>query len=188
MRKNVYGKENLKTLSLIALIVGLPLLILSIYMIIDLGEIGYIFFISTAIFFIILFAFSINILKWRSRHKKIRQLGKKYEGKVVGFEYKYKSGNIRHDPPTPATEENWLKVQYVDDLGQTNIFETPPLAFTPEERKDICCDVYVYNDEVLATNFINLRKKKTDWSEVFWTIVIGIIFIGICYIISLFKR
>jgi len=90
--------------------------------------------------FIILFAFFINIMKWRRKYNKIEHLGVKYEGKVVGFGYKYKSGNVRHDPPTPATEKHWLKVQYVNELGQVKEFETPPLAFVPEERKDICCE------------------------------------------------
>ena len=187
-KKYVYARENLKLLIAIGLIVGLPLLALSIYMIIDLGAMGYGLLATFIILFIILIVFSINSFKWRIWHNKIKINGMKVPGKIIGFGYKYKSGNIRHDPPTPATEQYWLKVKYVDNLGNEKIHETPVLSFRPEERKDITCDVYIYNEEILATNFVNLGKKKIDWQEVFLEIVVGIVFVGICALIAWLKN
>ena len=79
-------------------------------------------------------------------------------------------------------------VQYVDQAGVERILNTPVLSFSPEERNDITCDVYICDKEILATNFRNLNKKKTDWNEVFYYILIGVILFGIFFIIEWFKN
>ena len=192
MMKYVYARENMKRLTLLALIVGLPLIMLSIFFFIadeaGLAIIGYSFLITAAIFWVILLAFSLNAIKWRKWHKRLESTGVRTTGKVIDFGYRYHSGNLHHDPPTPSSEEFWLVVQYVDQSGVERILNTPVLSFSPEERNDITCDVYICDKEILATNFRNLNKKKTDWTEVFFYILIGVILFGIFFIIEWFKN
>lgn len=188
MKKYVYARENLRLLIFLGLIVGLPLLILSIYLINSIGSMGYCMLAGFIMLFVILFIFAINRIKWRNWHNKIEKLGTKTSGKVIDFGYSYKSGNIHHNPPTADSEEYWLKILYIDNSGNQKIFETPELSFAPEERKDITCDIYVYNNEILATNFVNLNKKKTDWQEIIYYILIGVVFVGICALVAWLKK
>mgnify|MGYP000846281253 CR=1 FL=1 len=188
MNRYVYTRENLKLLITIGAIVGLPLLLLSVWLIIDIGAMGYCMLAGFLVLFLILFIFAISRLKWRSWHRNMKKNGFKTSGKVIDFGYKQTSGSIHHDPATLGYEEYWLKIAYVDNNGDTKTFDTPELSFAPEERKDITCDVFVYNNEVLATNFVNLNKKKTDFQEIFYYILIGVVLFGICALISWIKN
>lgn len=158
MNQYIYARENIKKLVFVAFIIGLPILVVSILAIIDFGWIGYCFLGGLFVLLVILFIFSINALKWRKWNRKLKKFGTKVSGTVVDFGYSYRKANLRVDPSTPPIEEHWLKVQYVDVAGAMKEFNTPALSFKPEKRKDVICDVYIYNGEVLATGFKNLKK------------------------------
>lgn len=187
-KQYVYARENIQLLALLLVILGVPMLIFSIFMTTKVKEVGYMFLIVCIIFFAIIIGFFINRFKWRLWHKKIKLNGVKFDGKVIKYNYKYKKSNLHHDPATLARETYWLEIMYTDNNSHTKTFETPELSFAPEERKDVACDVYVYNNEILATNFINLNKKKVDWQEFFYYIIIGAIFLGICIFIAWLKK
>ena len=61
--------------------------------------------------------------------------------------------------------------------------ETPALSFCPEERNGVTCDIYIYQNDVLASKFNYLSKKKnnreaTDWKEILIFILAFVIIIG----------
>ena len=53
-----------------------------------------------------------------------------------------------------------LIVQFVDQYGLVKIFETNNLDYVPKPGYYITCDVYVYNNEIYVTNFVNLYQDK----------------------------
>ena len=79
-------------------------------------------------------------------------------------------------------EYNFLKIKYIDYFGVEKTFETPTLSLCPEERNGITCDIYIYQNDVLASNFNYLSKKKnnrkaTDWKEVLIFVLVFVIII-----------
>ncbi len=87
--------------------------------------------------------------------------GTKFKGFVVGYDYRYRE--LRGHSPISSYKEYFLKVKYMDYFGIEKTFETPALSFCPEEKNNVTCDVYVYQNDVLAANFNHLSKKKNNW-------------------------
>lgn len=188
-KKYIYARENLKPLILIWLIIGMPLLIFSIYMLISDSEVkvvGYCGLAGVFILFVIELIFLIRNLKWRKRHRQIEESGIRVTGYVHDFGYKFEPGNLRTD--TPDTEKHWLIIKYRDLYGQEKTFATPYLSFVPEKDTNITCDVFLTQEDAFAANFRNLRKKKFKWMELFLSILAILVITGIILLVAYFKR
>lgn len=183
MRQYIYGRENLSIVAYVVVIICLLLLILGISIIVideDIAFVGYSVLGTFVICLIILLCVIVRVLKWRKWHNKIISLGKKVKGKVIGV-YSFKSPGGQMDLDIPSHKEYFFRVMYQDNQVE-KIFDTPSLSFRPEERSDVTCDVYIYNNNALATNFINLNKEKINRKELFFSlIVVSIIVLIACF-------
>lgn len=81
------------------------------------------------------------------------------EGTIIGW-WKYIDGNVGEDPSTCYR----LIIEYFDN-GQVKKYETPDLNFNPKRTLGSNkCSIYLYNDEVYATDFI---KARSPFSSIF---------------------
>lgn len=178
MKKYIYARENNKVFVIICLIMGILFGVLGIYLMIELAvaEIVYAIFGCVGIVFIIMFVSSLNALKWCKWHRMVKQNGLQVDGKVVNFHYRYRP----HHMGNPSSEEHWLEVEYVEPSGEVRRKNTPVLTFAPEKRDDVTCKVYINGDDVLATDFVNLKRKKTSWGEIICILFVVILAIVAC--------
>ena len=112
-------------------------------------------FITAIIFDIVFWCCIVAVNKSKKKNEEILEKGYKVSGEVVTFGYKrYK----RKDGPDH--HYYWLDIKYTDKDGQEHIYKSPNLAFVPKQEKHVTCDVYIYNDQVYVTNFVNLYKER----------------------------
>ena len=105
------------------------------------------------------------------------KLGRKVASDRIEIIDEYHRGSHRTDPPTPSYTTYSLKVEYTYN-GESCVHTTPYLKFAPKECDNISCNVYIYEDEVFAADFVNLEKAPTDWFGVFLAILFVIILFG----------
>lgn len=187
MNQYIYARESKKMLVILGLVGVLPAVALGIFLIIVLYDVvfaGYAVLAAAVIIFIIWFIYFMNILKWRKWHRRVKQNGEKVDGKVVDYGYRYTAGSLTNDPATPPSEEYWLVVEYMEPSGRVRKLKTPVLSFPPEERNDITCKVYIFGYDVLATDFVNLKRRKTNWGELFIGLLLVAVLIGIAFLVN----
>lgn len=191
-KKYIYAQENISRLILVAAIISIPMVAIIVFALksnISAVEIvGYAFLFALLIVYIILLVFFLRALKCRKHHRTIENLGIRTNGVVVAFGYEHHDADLHTDPASPASESHWLKIKYTDINGCEKIFETPTLSFRPDKKDRITCDIYLYNNEILATNFENLSKKKTNWFDVLVYLIIGAVILGIAFIVNWFRK
>ena len=55
-------------------------------------------------------------------------------------------------------EKGYMVSGEVVSFGHKHIYKSPNLSFVPKETSNVTCDVYIYNDQIYVTNFVNLYK------------------------------
>lgn len=163
MVEYIYARENISRLLIIlAIVTGIfiPLLMLPLINK-DLWSEGYfmiqtIFIATFIITLIIILVFLLKALKWRKWHRNMKENGKRVPGTVIDYGYKSYPGHVRNE--TPPSESYWLFVQYQDLNGLSKTFETPYLSFPPKEILGLRCNVYLLEDQKLATDIDGLIR------------------------------
>ncbi len=117
----------------------------------------------------------------RKRHDAMVQGGVRVAGKVVEIRSDY---GATDSVDAPSSASHYLIVTYTAPDGTVRSHQTPALAFCPEQRDDITCDVYLHGREVLATHFQNLYKAKTDWLFILFCVVVSAALVGILYLVN----
>lgn len=174
---NYYARNNIfRYMVIIIILISLPLLFLICAFIID-NDILYITSLITGVIMLgIAIWYSFYVFSFRSRCMRIMKLGRKVPSDSIEIIEEYHKGNRRTDPPTRSRITYSLKVEYTYN-GEKCEHITPYLKFAPKECDNISCNVYIYEDEVFATDFVNLEKVPTDW----FGILMGTLFIIVLF-------
>lgn len=178
MVKEIYS-DNRKTALIIIIIIidfllgicSLPLLT-SEHFFIGLALIISILILTAVFVFIIMY-----VSKLRNVENEVIQKGYKVSGTVVSIgRERFKR---RHQIDYYFY---WLDIEYIDRDGVRRVFQSPKLGFEPKDGYNITCDVYIYNDKVCATNFMNLYKNKSKDKASIIGLIVALVIVGIIII------
>lgn len=154
MIKEIYRNNVITVLIVMLVIVDAFLLLGGIpFLFTEASVAGWALIVSALIFTLVFVFLIIHFKKLFAQNIRIMQMGYKVSGRVADFghEVKRKSGGgVYH--------RYWLDIEYMDRDGINKIYTTPSLGFCPQRREDVTCDIYIYEDKVFATNFVNLYK------------------------------
>ena len=154
MIKEIHAKNRAQVLVIIMVVLNVILVPCSIVSFVAEIYVAALSIFITAIIFDIVFLCCIaSVNKSQKKHEEILEKGYMVSGEVVSFghkRHKRKDGPDRH--------YYWLDIKYTDKDGQEHIYKSPNLSFVPKETSNVTCDVYIYNNEIYVTNFVNLYK------------------------------
>ncbi len=175
---NYYARASISRYVVILLIlISVPLLFLIFAFMLDDDLLKVISLITGVIMLGIAIWYSFYVFSFRSRCMRIMKLGCKVASDSIKIIEEYHEGNYHSDSPAPSNTTYALKVKYAYN-GESCVHTTPYLKFAPKECDNISCNVYIYEDEVFAADFVNLEKAPTDWFGVFLAILFVIILFG----------
>lgn len=175
---NYYARGSIfRYMVIIIILISVPLLFLIFAFMLDDDLLKVISLITGVIMLGIAIWYSFYVFSFRSRCMRIMKLGCKVASDSIKIIEEYHEGNYHSDPPAPSNTTYALKVKYAYN-GESCVHTTPYLKFAPKECDNISCNVYIYEDEVFAADFVNLEKAPTDWFGVFLAILFVIILFG----------
>lgn len=109
-------------------------------------------FITSVLFNIIFIIFIIYFAGLKKKNNEIMNKGYKTIGKVISVHEK-----SRRDIESVHSYSYSLDIKYMDYNGNERIYRTPRLKFIPKITDNTTCDVYVYNNQIYVTNFMNIK-------------------------------
>lgn len=180
MVKEIYLDNRRKVVVIIMVVLDLFLVSCSIPLFLG----GYFFIglplvISAVIFTIVFSVLNIYFSNMKKNNNEIVEKGYKVNGEVISI------GHKRHRRREGANHHYyWLDIKYIDKDGLEHIYKSPYLGFEPKGTYDITCDVYIYNNQVYATNFVNLYKDKTRDKFEIVGLIVALVIVGVMIIAS----
>ena len=140
-------------------------------------------FFTSVLFNIIFIIFIIYFAGLKKKNNEIMNKGYKTIGKVISVHEKR-----RRDVGNGHNYLYSLDIKYIDYSGNERIYRTPHLKFKPKITDNTTCDVYVYNNQIYVTNFMNLYQDKYQQMAPIIGLIAGVLIVVVMMFAAMIKK
>lgn len=141
------------------------------------------FYLTSVIFNIIFLVFIIYFTGLQNKNKEIMNKGYKTVGTVISVNEKN-----RRKVESGHSYSYSLNIKYNDYNGVERIYKTPRLKFKPKITDNTTCDVYVYNNQIYVTNFVNLYQDKFQEMAPIIGLIAGVLIVVVMMFAAMIKN